>query len=181
MSSEYELQREARIAANQARLAQIVTARLALPAALPASGSRKRIAPDPPPPREKSTRARSTVDYCESDNPRGVSGRTSLGERGQYGTADGTSCHSCRQRTNSVKAECTSCPLKWCKACLRVRYGKDACEVNASGAWTCPKCEGKCICSACRKKSGKAPTIIGPRATAEGYSSVQEYLLANVA
>lgn len=175
--SEYERLREERVAANRARLAELVTAQLILPDTKPPEAAKRvRAVAEPLPPREKSARARAAVDYSEHGDPDGE-GRGGRGERGQYGTADATSCHSCRQKTNSYKAECTQCPLRWCAPCLRIRYGEEAREANATGEWLCGKCRGGCLCSNCRRKAGKAPTgIMGPRAAAAGYESVADYL-----
>lgn len=176
MQSAYELARDARVAANRARLAELVTVTLESPA--PASA--KRTPPPPPLPRQVSTRARPSVDYRETggETRRAARGqRVARGERGEYGTAGAASCHSCRQRTDSYKATCTRCPLKWCAPCLRIRYGEDAHAVNARGDWACGRCRGGCLCSTCRRKAGKAPTgVLGPTAEAGGFSSVQEFL-----
>ena len=173
--SEYERQRDERIAANRTRLAELVTMRLEPQAAKPVGGARKRAVSEPLPAREKSSRARAAVNYAEPGEP--GEARSSRGERGEYGTADATSCHSCRQKTSSYKAECTQCPLRWCAPCLRIRYGEEAVDANATGEWLCGRCRGGCLCSNCRRKEGKVPTgILGPRAEAAGYSSVAEYL-----
>ena len=184
----YEREREERIKANKARLAELVTQRL--PAApRPASvdprsrertaGYRKRSAPEVVVPREKSSRSRAPVDYREPAGDPGDRDGSSRGERGRYDAPGATSCHSCRQKTDSYKAECTECPLKWCAPCLRTRYGEDAREANVLGDWLCGKCRGGCLCSNCRRKAGKAPTgVLGPAAEAAGYDSVAEYLAA---
>jgi hypothetical protein len=178
--NDYERERAERIAANKARLAELVPDRLPV-APVPAAGAaKKRAAPaERPPLRDKSTRTRNPVQYFEETDPGDGAGRGGRGERGIYGTADGTSCHSCRQKTTSYKAICTNCPLRWCAPCLRIRYGENAQSANDTGEWICGKCRGRCLCSNCRRKEGMEPTgILGPRAEAAGFDSVEAYLAA---
>ncbi|RUO97174.1 LOW QUALITY PROTEIN: zinc-finger domain of monoamine-oxidase A repressor R1-domain-containing protein, partial [Jimgerdemannia flammicorona] len=50
-------------------------------------------------------------------------------------------------------------------------------DARQTGEWVCPKCQGNCNCSFCRRKSGLVPT--GPLvyiAREKGYAGVSEYL-----
>ena len=71
----------------------------------------------------------------------------------------------------------------WCEACLAIKYGEDAAACNAKGDWECPLCAGGeegCLCSVCRRKSGRAPLgALWPVAKAQGFSSVQAYMSAH--
>ncbi|KAG0054510.1 hypothetical protein BGZ83_011104 [Gryganskiella cystojenkinii] len=93
-----------------------------------------------------------------------------------YGTADGSSCHQCRQRTTDEKASCTNCVLKYDIGCLVKKRYSDTREQAKAPNWICPSCRGICNCSQCRKTKGLPPTgILVPKAMALGMS-VSEYL-----
>ncbi|KAL3687328.1 hypothetical protein R1sor_013637 [Riccia sorocarpa] len=101
-------------------------------------------------------------------------------------TAEGKTCHQCRQRHGDVGlslAWCTAtagkraCTQKYCAKCLLNRYGEVLVEVQAQDSWTCPRCRGICNCSMCMKKRGLAPTGgLAKQAIAAGYSSVADLL-----
>ena len=195
MLTEYELERQRRIEENQKRLRELVDPELLLqPAdgpAEPRAPSKRRARPRPSSDSDDAAVGERRVSsrllgvqapsYAEREptelthRPR----RARAGhERGEYGVEGADSCHSCRQKTTSLKARCTTCPIKWCVACLRIRYGEDAVEANSSGSWRCGRCRGCCLCSACRRKAGKQPTgVLGPTATTNGYASVMEMLM----
>ncbi|KAI0066131.1 hypothetical protein BV25DRAFT_1897659 [Artomyces pyxidatus] len=95
-------------------------------------------------------------------------------------------CHQCtKKRGLEVGLPCTfknstgspdaQCKAKYCKACLRNRYGQDMEEIKQRGTavkpkessrhvkgkgyfFKCPRCDGKCNCRACRKAQGLQPT-----------------------
>ncbi|EJD03349.1 uncharacterized protein FOMMEDRAFT_168333 [Fomitiporia mediterranea MF3/22] len=86
-------------------------------------------------------------------------------------------CHQCRRKfDNSLGLHCTilskkRCKSKYCKPCLRNRYGQDIeaikhCTAAQNGRhvseagyqWACPKCEDTCNCIRCRKSKGLPPT-----------------------
>ncbi|TKY46536.1 Cell division cycle-associated 7 protein [Spatholobus suberectus] len=105
-----------------------------------------------------------------------------------YDSANGKTCHQCRQKTRDFAAACKNlkkgkpCPIKFCHKCLLNRYGENAEEVAQLDDWTCPKCRGFCNCSFCQKKRGQLPT--GPlfhTAKASGFKSVSEMLGAKAA
>ncbi|KAK7381105.1 hypothetical protein VNO78_33629 [Psophocarpus tetragonolobus] len=102
-----------------------------------------------------------------------------------YDSANGITCHQCRQKTRDFAASCKNlkkgkpCTIKFCHKCLLNRYGENAEEVDLVGDWACPKCRNFCNCSFCRKKRGELPT--GPlfhSAKASGFKSVSEMLVA---
>ncbi|KXS20547.1 hypothetical protein M427DRAFT_52144 [Gonapodya prolifera JEL478] len=111
-----------------------------------------------------------------------------------YDSVNGESCHQCRQKTLDPKIKCTNkivytyadgttvtsmCTLMLDEQCLKGRYGQTIADAMATGDWHCPKCQGICNCSFCRRKKGKAPTgILKHTALAAGYSSVADYLEA---
>lgn len=101
----------------------------------------------------------------------------------QEATGEGKTCHQCRQKRTHYAAACTAvknyglCSLRYCRSCLRNRYGEVAEVVAQKANWTCPKCRGDCNCSMCRKKNGETPTgILAPAAKASGCSSVHDLL-----
>lgn len=97
-----------------------------------------------------------------------------------YDSANGTTCHQCRQKTAEVKAACTRCPMHFCPRCLENRYSERVEEVNATGTWECPKCRKECNCSNCRKKQGlQATGILATIAKRAGFGSVSALLQAN--
>ena len=192
--NDYEAQREARIAENKRRLQELVGGCLlpVAPVVEPATTKKGRLerATEDLPARERSARlaGKPAPVYAlpdeRDDDERPKRTRASNGggggERGLYGVEGARTCHSCRQKTLSVKAECTSCVLLWCQACLRTRYNESARDVNNTGSWQCPKCRGACICSACMRKSGRVPTgVMAPQAVGAGFSSVFEFLRSN--
>ncbi|KAL4073950.1 hypothetical protein J3A83DRAFT_2646412 [Scleroderma citrinum] len=89
-------------------------------------------------------------------------------------------CHQCRQeRDATVCVRCTAqgqhglqCSAKYCKLCLKERYGLILEDIYAKAAppaktdhvhgqgyfFTCPKCDGICTCLACRRRRGLATT-----------------------
>ncbi|XP_019452996.1 PREDICTED: uncharacterized protein LOC109354749 isoform X1 [Lupinus angustifolius] len=100
-----------------------------------------------------------------------------------YDSANGKTCHQCRQKTTDFAASCKNerkgkpCPIKFCQKCLFNRYGEEAEQVDLLSDWKCPKCRGKCNCSCCRKKQGLVPTgQLVKTAKASGYKSVDELL-----
>jgi len=184
MMNEYELQREERVRQNNERMRSLITASLLPSRAKNKQQSRKkqkdkpvqsvrasqRLAANPPPCLREEKIALPAV----FSGPR--SGDGEPGERGEYRVAGATSCHACRQCTTAYKAECTSCTVLWCKPCLRIKMGQKAEDVNAGGAWRCPRCRGACPCSACRRKAGKLPLGVQAHAAREaGFASVREY------
>jgi Zinc-finger domain of monoamine-oxidase A repressor R1 len=179
----YELEREARIRQNKERLAALVDTSLIPTAAAAASKTKtQKSTPSIVPPRPKSRRLLGKPARSYKEDPlesweRSVRGGGGGGQRGLYGVEGATTCHSCRQKTTSLKAECTACPLLWCKPCLNARYGEDAHTVNATGSWTCPKCRLCCICSACLRKAGSRPTgQMFAEAVKNGFTNVYGYL-----
>ncbi|XP_057445351.1 uncharacterized protein LOC130737560 [Lotus japonicus] len=127
----------------------------------------------------------------QTEQPRG-GGNTGVGIRvvGSriYDPANGKSCHQCRQKTRDFTASCKNtrngkpCVIKFCHTCLLNRYGEDAQQVELLDDWSCPKCQGKCNCSLCRKKQGQQPTgNLAREAKAFGFRSVSEYLGARAA
>ncbi|KAE9590275.1 putative transcription factor C2H2 family [Lupinus albus] len=100
-----------------------------------------------------------------------------------YDSANGKTCHQCRQKTTDFAASCKNlkngktCPIKFCQKCLFNRYGEEAEQVDMLSDWKCPKCRGKCNCSCCRKKQGLVPTgQLVKTAKASGFKSVDELL-----
>jgi hypothetical protein len=62
-----------------------------------------------------------------------------------------------------------------------VKLGRDARAVSAAGNWRCPRCEGDCPCSNCRRKAGKAPLgQLARAARAAGCDSVAHYLAGEI-
>ena len=97
--------------------------------------------------------------------------------RGELDAVRGTSCHWCRQKTDSLKAKCASCPIAFCQPCLLIRHGLAPADIGPD--WSCPKCQGNCNCSVCRRKAGLLPTgLMGPQAFAAGFAGVEQYLAA---
>ncbi|ESW23630.1 hypothetical protein PHAVU_004G063500 [Phaseolus vulgaris] len=102
-----------------------------------------------------------------------------------YDSANGKTCHQCRQKTMDFAASCKNskngkpCPIKFCQKCLMNRYGENAEEVEKLDNWACPKCRNFCNCSFCRKKRGELPTgQLFHTAKATGFKSVSEMLVA---
>lgn len=97
-------------------------------------------------------------------------------------SANGTTCHQCRQKTLDSKTICRSGKChglygQFCAPCLKNRYGEVAQEVILDPNWSCPYCKGRCNCSICRTRQGKRPTgILAPVAFQEGFNGVSEYL-----
>ncbi|XP_013383771.1 cell division cycle-associated protein 7 [Lingula anatina] len=100
----------------------------------------------------------------------------------RYDSAEGTSCHQCRQKTSDMKTSCRSKECfgvrgQFCGPCLRNRYGEDAKEALKNPAWSCPPCRGICNCSFCRKKNGRGATgILIHIAREHGFPDVNSYL-----
>ncbi|KAH9963838.1 hypothetical protein BC827DRAFT_1118264, partial [Russula dissimulans] len=95
-------------------------------------------------------------------------------------------CHQCnKKRDSSVGLYCTHkiksphsqsrCKAKYCRQCLKNRYGQDLDEIKARGIdvlsketaghdktqgyiFKCPRCLGNCNCRGCRKAVGLEPT-----------------------
>ncbi|KDQ57441.1 hypothetical protein JAAARDRAFT_193771 [Jaapia argillacea MUCL 33604] len=94
-------------------------------------------------------------------------------------------CHQCaKKRDNSVGLQCTfatdasnkvhdaRCRAKYCKSCLKNRYGEESDDIRAAGEtgkprghikglgyiFKCPRCKDACNCRACRKAKGLEPT-----------------------
>ncbi|EIN11663.1 hypothetical protein PUNSTDRAFT_42853 [Punctularia strigosozonata HHB-11173 SS5] len=87
-------------------------------------------------------------------------------------------CHQCAKKRDAT-AESTKeerCKAKYCKACLKNRYGKDVDAIHEEGepeatrkknksehvsgcgyVFRCPKCEDICNCCRCRKAKGLDP------------------------
>ncbi|CAA7055552.1 unnamed protein product [Microthlaspi erraticum] len=94
------------------------------------------------------------------------------------------SCHQCHQKRRGVAGSCVTmispkqrCPLKFCPACLRGRYGEDAEEASSMTDWVCPRCRGICNCHQCRKNKGLEPTgKLSQEAKENGCSSAAELL-----
>lgn len=180
--SEYEREREERIAANKRRLDELVTARLELAPTAPSPAPARRAPrarPEPPPPRSKSARLKGEsaplLLIDEHDRPEG----SSFGDWHGARAPGATICHCCRQIQPTYKANCTSegCNVQWCTNCLKNKMGLDAEEVNARGDWRCGRCLGDCMCSMCRVKAGKKPLgALWPVAKAAGYDNVAAYL-----
>ncbi|KAI0043666.1 hypothetical protein FA95DRAFT_1597841 [Auriscalpium vulgare] len=112
-------------------------------------------------------------------------------------------CHQCaKKRGLEVGIPCTfkvkvnhvdsQCKAKYCKACMKNRYGQDIDEIkgrslNAKESashvkgqgyyFKCPRCEGTCNCRACRKAQGLGPTgNLTLAARKSGADSVAEIL-----
>ncbi|KAG4911906.1 hypothetical protein JHK82_052493 [Glycine max] len=105
-----------------------------------------------------------------------------------YDSANGKTCHQCRQKTRDFAVSCKNmkngkpCPINFCHKCLLNRYGENAEEVQQLGDWTCPKCRNFCNCSFCRKKRGELPTgQLFHTAKASGFKSVSEMLVSKTA
>ena len=97
--------------------------------------------------------------------------------RGELDPVRGTTCHWCRQKTDSLKAKCGQCPIAFCPPCLLIRHGLKPSDIGPD--WRCPKCCGNCNCSVCRRKAGLEPTgVMGATAVAAGFASVEQYLAA---
>ncbi|OBZ70555.1 hypothetical protein A0H81_09070 [Grifola frondosa] len=87
--------------------------------------------------------------------------------------ADGVQCTF---KTDSSRSDNLRCKAKYCKACLKNRYGADLSNIKArdvaaltkrerskhidedSYYFQCPRCSGDCNCRACRKAKGLKPT-----------------------
>ncbi|RZB70907.1 uncharacterized protein LOC114381176 isoform X1 [Glycine soja] len=105
-----------------------------------------------------------------------------------YDSANGKTCHQCRQKTRDFAVSCKNmkkgkpCPINFCHKCLLNRYGEKAEEVEQLGNWMCPKCRNFCNCSFCRKKQGELPTgQLFHTAKASGFKSVSEMLVSKTA
>jgi len=99
-----------------------------------------------------------------------------------FSSANGTSCHQCRQKTLDTKTICRSGFCRgvkgaFCGVCLRNRYGQDAREALLDPNWQCPVCRDKCNCSICRNRRGKAPTgVLASMVHSRGHDSVEHFL-----
>ncbi|KAL2463006.1 Zinc-finger domain of monoamine-oxidase A repressor R1 [Forsythia ovata] len=132
---------------------------------------------------------------------------TSKGRGSLYDPLYGICCHFCRQKKLCGEEDCkrcgnldmdqpcigkTDCSVchssngVLCRACLKVRYGEEMEEVNASKQWICPHCmEDKginpywiCNSSLCLKKRKMVPTGIAIfRAKEMGFKSVAHLLM----
>ncbi|KAL2462822.1 Zinc-finger domain of monoamine-oxidase A repressor R1 [Forsythia ovata] len=132
---------------------------------------------------------------------------TSKGRGSLYDPIYGICCHFCRQKKLCGEEDCkrcgnldmdqpcigkTDCSVchssngVLCRACLKVRYGEEMEEVNASKQWICPHCmEDKginpywiCNSSLCLKKRKMVPTGIAIfRAKEMGFKSVAHLLM----
>lgn len=97
-------------------------------------------------------------------------------------SADGTSCHQCRQKTKDSKTycrsgRCTGIRGQFCGVCLKNRYGEEADVALRDPKWECPPCRNLCNCSICRTRQGKMPTgILAPVAQNQGFKSVADFL-----
>ncbi|XP_027359018.1 uncharacterized protein LOC113867764 [Abrus precatorius] len=123
------------------------------------------------------------VDVSGQKSKRNNSGRIRVVGNRIYDSANGKTCHQCRQKTRDFAAMCKNlkngkpCPIKLCHKCLLNRYGEKAEEVELLSDWTCPKCRGICNCSFCMKKRGQQPTgALIHTAKASGFKSVSEML-----
>lgn len=97
--------------------------------------------------------------------------------RGELDPVRGTSCHWCRQKTDSLKVKCSECPIAFCQPCLLIRHGLRPDDIGPD--WRCPKCCGNCNCSVCRRKAGLEPTgVMGAQALAAGFAGVEQFLAA---
>ncbi|KAI0268872.1 hypothetical protein BC834DRAFT_1031828, partial [Gloeopeniophorella convolvens] len=95
-------------------------------------------------------------------------------------------CHQCnKKRDNLVGLYCTfktktggtlaRCKAKYCRPCLKNRYGQDLDAIKGRGVslqpkeivghdktqgyiFKCPRCDGNCNCRGCRKAAGLEPT-----------------------
>ncbi|KAH9046086.1 zinc-finger domain of monoamine-oxidase A repressor R1-domain-containing protein [Lactarius hengduanensis] len=87
-------------------------------------------------------------------------------------------CHQCnKKRDAALGLYCTfnnktsnllaRCRAKYCRPCLKNRYGQDSDEIKAQIAghdktqgyiFKCPRCSGNCNCRGCRKAMGLEPT-----------------------
>jgi hypothetical protein len=183
MQSDYERERELRVAANKRRLGELVTARVEAPSPAPKARRKNpgepRTRPPPPPPRSLSARLRGeAAPELMIDEHDRIAGTVLTAAERKW--APGASiCHCCRQIHANTKAICTSedCNVRWCANCLRNKCGEDAEEVNARGDWRCGRCLGNCMCSMCRRKAGLKPLgALWPIARDAGYASVAAYL-----
>uniref|UniRef100_A0A2S2QEA0 Cell division cycle-associated 7-like protein n=1 Tax=Sipha flava TaxID=143950 RepID=A0A2S2QEA0_9HEMI len=101
---------------------------------------------------------------------------------GKQYSANGTTCHQCRQKTLDQKSYCRYKKCRgvrgmFCGFCLGNRYGENVAEVLLNEKWACPPCRGYCNCSICRRKNGRNPTgQLAPIASAQGYKSVRHLL-----
>ena len=186
--TEYEQERAARMAANKARLQELM-AIVAVPPPRSFAAERKpprsqRRAEHLVAPERASARLAATprASMREPDAPRARSSSSASSPaqrartRGRYNVPGATSCHACRQCTDALKAACSSCPSRWCAPCLCVKLGADANTLNASGVWRCPRCRGDCPCSGCRRAAGKQPLgILAHAARRAGFACVADY------
>ena len=145
----------------------------------------------------KAKKARRAKEGGEEDevgrkrrttNPgvRVVSGRV-------YDSERGSTCHQCRQKTMDDKVQCTGeaagagkggrggegrlCTVRFCRTCLKNRYGEDVDAARQTGTWRCPVCRDVCNCSQHQKKRGLDPTgILALLARSAGASSVADLL-----
>ncbi|KAG2501130.1 hypothetical protein HYH03_000948 [Edaphochlamys debaryana] len=92
------------------------------------------------------------------------------------------SCHFCRQRTATRKAQCSECQLHWCPPCLATRFGEVASKLYRYPYWRCPVCRGLCNCSSqscVRASRGLLPTgELASESRQLGHVSVAHYLIA---
>ncbi|CAM6129496.1 unnamed protein product [Calypogeia fissa] len=98
-----------------------------------------------------------------------------------YDSANGKTCHQCRQKTLGHRTSCSSCNAlqgQFCGDCIFMRYGENVLETLQNKNWVCPICRGICNCSLCRPKRGWAPTgSCYRKALALGFKSVAHYLI----
>ncbi|KZP01910.1 hypothetical protein FIBSPDRAFT_970857 [Athelia psychrophila] len=71
-----------------------------------------------------------------------------------------TYCHQCRNRNLHPKMRCKgyrtvsrACRLSFCRNCINTRYPHIQFDENAY--FVCPKCSGRCNCSACATARGE--------------------------
>ncbi|XP_019453000.1 PREDICTED: uncharacterized protein LOC109354749 isoform X5 [Lupinus angustifolius] len=103
-----------------------------------------------------------------------------------YDSANGKTCHQCRQKTTDFAASCKNerkgkpCPIKFCQKCLFNRYEGEAQTVEPLSRWICPKCRGKCNCSCCMGKQGLKPIgRMAKKGKALGSNSVEDMALGS--
>ena len=120
------------------------------------------------------------IRYFDAMSPMGLNAGCTAPHglaRGELDPVRGTTCHWCRQKTDSLKAKCGQCPIAFCPPCLLIRHGLKPSDIGPD--WRCPKCCGNCNCSVCRRKAGLEPTgVMGPQAAAAGFAGVEQYLAA---
>ncbi|CEH14322.1 ZINC-FINGER DOMAIN OF MONOAMINE-OXIDASE A REPRESSOR R1 PROTEIN [Ceraceosorus bombacis] len=144
------------------------------------------------PPKDKSAQPQKAAKPEKNVKPKRA---VNVGDTwdGSLDMSEWTSCHQCRRKVSHTKArECTNkeedrrCPMKFCFACMQIRYGVDQVSLKAADEFICPRCQGFCNCSLCLRKRGLEDLLAqqsGGRATSLStmighHASVHHFLVA---